>query len=201
MSVHIKRALLSVSDKTQLKEISSELHKHGIELISTGGTKQAIANAGIPVVDVATFTGMQEMLDGRVKTLHPKVHGAILAVRGNDKHDADIAQHNIQHIDLVVANLYPFQQTVKLEGKDFDKCVENIDIGGPAMIRSAAKNHQYVTVITNPNQYNHLVQELQQNKGSTSQNFRKNCAKDAFTLTAQYDTAISDYFIEHCKSN
>jgi phosphoribosylaminoimidazolecarboxamide formyltransferase/IMP cyclohydrolase len=190
--VPIKRALLSVSDKTGLIELAQFLASKGVELISTGGTAVAIKNAGLTVKEIDEFTGSPEMLSGRVKTLHPRVHGGILAVRGNESHAADVAAHSIQLIDLVVVNLYPFQSTVA-SGAEWEKCVENIDIGGPSMIRSSAKNHAYVSVLTSTSQYASFQKEMDANNGAVSLAMRKSLARDAFTLTAEYDTAISQY--------
>src|SRR6266481_8822164 len=148
----VTRALLSVSDKTGLIEFARALDGHGIDLVSTGGTAKAIAAAGLKVIDVADLTGFPEMMDGRVKTLHPKVHGGLLAIRGNKEHAAAMEKHHIKPIDLLVVNLYPFEATVA-KGASFDDCIENIDIGGPAMIRSAAKNHADVAVIVEPEDY------------------------------------------------
>jgi phosphoribosylaminoimidazolecarboxamide formyltransferase/IMP cyclohydrolase len=158
-AVKIKRALLSVSDKKGLIEFAQALSAHGVELLSTGGTAKAIKEAGITVKDVSDHTGFPEMMDGRVKTLHPTVHGGILSVRDNQAHVQAQKEHGIGDIDLVVVNLYPFVQTVA-SGADFETCIENIDIGGPAMVRSAAKNHEFVTIITDPADYNAVIEEM-----------------------------------------
>jgi phosphoribosylaminoimidazolecarboxamide formyltransferase/IMP cyclohydrolase len=191
-AVRIHRALLSVSDKTQLLELALFLSSQSVELISTGGTAKALRDAGIAVQEVEAFTGFPEILSGRVKTLHPFVHGALLAVRGHTEHEAQLAQHRIPLIDLLVVNLYPFEQTVAATPDDYARCVENVDIGGPAMIRSASKNHAYVTVVTSPSQYAELQQEMQ-DSGEVGLDTRRRLAAAAFTATARYDTAISTY--------
>jgi len=189
----ITRALLSVSDKTGLVEFATFLASQKIELLSTGGTAKALRDAGLPVVDVSTHTGFPEIMDGRVKTLHPKIHGGLLAVRDDAEHKAAMATHAIAPIDLVVINLYPFEATVK-KGADFAECIENIDIGGPSMVRSAAKNHAYVTILTDPSDYAAVVSEMQANKNATTQETRKKLAAKAFARTASYDAAISGWF-------
>lgn len=197
--VSIKRALLSVSDKTGLVELASALVSRGVELLSTGGTAKVIKDAGLPVIDVSDYTGSPEILDGRVKTLHPKVHGGLLAVRGNVKHDEESEANDIKPIDLVVINLYPFQQTLD-SGADFSTCVENIDIGGPSMLRSSAKNHAYVTILTSPKQYDTFLNEFNSNNGCTKLQLRKILASEAFSLSASYDAAISTYFANQLDS-
>jgi phosphoribosylaminoimidazolecarboxamide formyltransferase/IMP cyclohydrolase len=187
-----KRALISVSDKTGLVEAAKALHARGVELVSTGGTKAAIAAAGIPVLDVSDITGFPEMMDGRVKTLHPKVHGGLLGVREAPSHAAAMAEHGIAGIDILYVNLYPFEKTVA-GGADFDTSIENIDIGGPAMIRSAAKNHAYVCVCTAPGDLEAVLGALEQ-EGSTSLALRRELAARAFARTAAYDAAISTWF-------
>jgi len=188
----VKRALISVSDKTGLIEAARDLVGFGVELVSTGGTRAAIAGAGLPVRDVAELTGFPEMMDGRVKTLHPMVHGGLLAVRDAPEHAAAMAAHAIGGIDLLYVNLYPFEATVA-RGGDFAACVENIDIGGPAMIRSAAKNHGYVAVCTAPEDLAEVLAELKA-EGTTSLALRKQLAARAFARTAAYDAAISAWF-------
>jgi phosphoribosylaminoimidazolecarboxamide formyltransferase/IMP cyclohydrolase len=190
--VTIKRALLSVSDKTGLVELGQALAAKGVELVSTGGTAKALRDAGLAVRDVSDLTGFPEMMDGRVKTLHPMVHGGLLAVRDNPEHAAAMAAHAIGAIDLVVVNLYPFVQTV-MRGASRDEIIENIDIGGPSMVRSAAKNHQFVTIVTDPADYPTLMAELD-TKGATSLDFRRKCAAKAFSATAAYDAMISQWF-------
>ncbi len=185
------RALLSVSDKTGLVEFARALADHGVELVSTGGTAKAIAAAGLPVKEVSELTGFPEMMDGRVKTLHPGVHGGILARRDDDAHMRAMAEYDIDQIDLVVVNLYPFAETVAA-GKPVDEIVENIDIGGPAMVRSAAKNHEFVAVITAPKQYAQVIEALQ--AGGLDFALRRTFAAEAFAHTAFYDSAIAGWF-------
>jgi phosphoribosylaminoimidazolecarboxamide formyltransferase / IMP cyclohydrolase len=191
----IRRALLSVSDKTGLIDFASALAGLGIELVSTGGTAAAIKAAGIAVQDVSDLTGFPEMMDGRVKTLHPKVHGGLLAIRGNDAHDRAAREHGIAPIDLLVVNLYPFEDTVA-KGAGYADCVENIDVGGPAMIRGASKNHDSVTVIVEPGDYARVLTELQTNGGATTHETRRALAAKAFARTAAYDAAISNWFAQ-----
>ncbi|MDR3373820.1 MAG: bifunctional phosphoribosylaminoimidazolecarboxamide formyltransferase/IMP cyclohydrolase [Ancalomicrobiaceae bacterium] len=193
--VRIRRALLSVFDKTGLEEFAKQLAKHGVELISTGGTAAALKAAGLAVTDVSDLTGFPEIFDGRVKTLHPKVHGGILAVRGDDTHLAAMDQYGIAGIDLLVSNLYPFEETVA-SGADADTIVENIDIGGPAMIRAAAKNHAYVTVVVDPVDYRTVIGEMQAFKGETILRTRKRLALKAFGRTASYDAAIANWMTD-----
>src|SRR5579871_1677592 len=196
----VRRALISVSDKTGLIEFAKALAKHGIELVSTGGTAKAIADAGLKVIDVSELTGFPEIMDGRVKTLHPKVHGGLLAIRGNAEHTDAMKTHGIAPIDLLVVNLYPFEATVA-KGADFDDCIENIDIGGPAMIRGAAKNHHDVAVIVDASDYTALSEQLAANKGATTLEFRKRLAAKAYGRTAAYDAAISGWFADQLKDN
>ncbi len=191
--VPIRRALLSVSDKTGLAELAGALVRHGVELVSTGGTAAALRAAGHAVRDVADVTGFPEMLDGRVKTLHPAVHGGILAVRGDAAHAAALAGHGIAPIDLVVVNLYPFAATVA-SGAGRDDIVENIDIGGPAMVRSAAKNHGDVAIVTEPDDYAVLIAALDANGGRTDAALRRRLAATAFAHTARYDAMIAGWF-------
>jgi phosphoribosylaminoimidazolecarboxamide formyltransferase / IMP cyclohydrolase len=188
----ITRALLSVSDKTGLVEFAQNLANLGIELISTGGTAATLKSAGIAVRDISTLTGFPEIMDGRVKTLHPKVHGGLLSIRGNAEHERSKSENNISDIDLLVVNLYPFEATVAKDA-DRDETIENIDVGGPAMIRAAAKNHESVTVIVDPSDYQEVLVELQKNQ-STSLLTRKKLAAKAFSRTAAYDTAIANWF-------
>ncbi|MGB6586328.1 MAG: bifunctional phosphoribosylaminoimidazolecarboxamide formyltransferase/IMP cyclohydrolase, partial [Pseudolabrys sp.] len=198
MSSHprrISRALLSVSDKAGLIAFASQLAHLGVELVSTGGTAKALTDAGLKVIDVAELTGSPEMMDGRVKTLHPRVHGGLLAIRGNKEHVAAMEKHHIRPIDLLVVNLYPFEATVA-KGASFDDCIENIDIGGPAMIRAAAKNHTDVTVIVEPADYEKVLAELAQHKGAVSLELRQRLAAKAYARTAAYDAAISNWFAE-----
>ena len=191
--VTIRRALLSVSDKAGLVELGQALAARGVELVSTGGTAKALRDAGLAVKDISELTGFPEMMDGRVKTLHPKVHGGLLAVRDNPEHAAAMAEHAIGAIDLVVVNLYPFEATV-MRGAAREEVIENIDIGGPSMVRSAAKNHAYVTIVTDPADYAGLLTELDQRNGATGYDFRRLMAARAFAATASYDAMISQWF-------
>ena len=190
----VTRALLSVSDKSGLIEFARALAGHGVDLVSTGGTAKAIATAGLKVKDVSELTGFPEMMDGRVKTLHPRVHGGLLAIRDNAEHAGAMAAHGIVPIDLLVVNLYPFEATVD-RGADFAECIENIDIGGPAMIRAAAKNHDDVAVVVEPQDYQAVLDELAANNGATTLSLRKRlAAKTVIARTASYDAAISNWF-------
>jgi phosphoribosylaminoimidazolecarboxamide formyltransferase/IMP cyclohydrolase len=192
--VTIRTALLSVSDKTGIVELARSLHNKGIHLVSTGGTHKTLAEAGLPVTDVSDLTGFPEVMDGRVKTLHPGVHGGLLAIRDDEDHVQAMTTHGITGIDLAVINLYPFEE-VRAKGGDYPTTVENIDIGGPAMIRASAKNHAYVTVITDAADYGALLAELG-NGAATSFGFRRQMAAKAYARTAAYDTAISGWFAE-----
>lgn len=193
-NVKIGRALLSVSDKTGLVDLGMALAAHGVALVSTGGTAKALREAGLHVADISDLTGFPEMMDGRVKTLHPKVHGGLLAVRGNAEHVASMTEHAIEPIDLVVVNLYPFAQTVA-KGASREEIIENIDIGGPSMVRSAAKNHESVTIVTDPADYARLIEEMAANDGATTYDFRRLCAAKAYAATAAYDGMISQWFM------
>jgi phosphoribosylaminoimidazolecarboxamide formyltransferase / IMP cyclohydrolase len=197
---HVTRALLSVSDKTGLIEFARSLAARDVELVSTGGTAKAIAAAGLKVTDVSDLTGFPEMMDGRVKTLHPKVHGGLLAIRDNAEHTQAMKTHGIAPIDLLVVNLYPFEATVE-KGSDYDDCIENIDIGGPAMIRAAAKNHEDVTVVVDVHDYQAVVDELAANNGATTQALRRRLAAKAYARTAAYDAAISNWFAGELKTD
>ncbi len=191
----ITRALLSVSDKTGLIDFAKALASYRVQLISTGGTAKTLKDAGLHVIDVAELTGFPEMMDGRVKTLHPKVHGGLLAIRANSEHVSAMQKHGIKPIDLVVVNLYPFEATVA-KGAAYDDCIENIDIGGPAMIRAAAKNHADVTVVVEPSDYAKVLGELAQHAGMTTIELRQRLAAKAYARTAAYDAAISNWFAE-----
>jgi phosphoribosylaminoimidazolecarboxamide formyltransferase/IMP cyclohydrolase len=195
----VTRALLSVSDKTGLAEFARALALHGVELVSTGGTAKAIAEAGLKVKDVSELTGFPEMMDGRVKTLHPKVHGGLLAIRDKADHAAAMKTHGIAEIDLLVVNLYPFEATVD-KGADFETCIENIDIGGPAMIRAAAKNHDDVAVVVEASDYQAVLDELKANQGATTLWLRRRLAAKAYARTAAYDAAISNWFANELKT-
>ena len=188
----IERALISVSDKSGLIELGQALARHEIEILSTGGSAQTLRNAGIPVTEVAEHTGFPEIMGGRVKTLHPKIHGGILSRRGHEGDETAMAAHGIGAIDLVVINLYPFEQTVAA-GQDYTTCVENIDIGGPAMIRAAAKNHAAVTIVTDPEDYGEVIAAIDENGGSTTPEQRARLAAKAFARTASYDGAITTW--------
>lgn len=189
----ISRALLSVSDKTGLVSFATALQERGVEIVSTGGTAAALKTAGLAVVDVSELTGFPEMMDGRVKTLHPLVHGGLLGVRGNAEHEKAANEHGILPIDLLVVNLYPFEATVA-KGASYEDCVENIDVGGPAMIRAAAKNHASVTVVVEPEDYARVLSEIAEHGGATTLDFRKQLAAKAFARSAAYDAAIGNWF-------
>lgn len=190
--VKIRRALISVSDKSNLVEFARALHQRGVEILSTGGTFKLLRDQGIPATEVADYTGFPEMMDGRVKTLHPKVHGGILGRRGTD--DAVMAEHGIQPIDMVVVNLYPFEQTVAKPDCTLDDAIENIDIGGPTMVRAAAKNHKDVAIVVNPGSYSELIATMEANDGCLSLEQRFDLAIQAYEHTAAYDGAIANYF-------
>ncbi|HEY3415519.1 MAG TPA: bifunctional phosphoribosylaminoimidazolecarboxamide formyltransferase/IMP cyclohydrolase [Armatimonadota bacterium] len=189
----VKLALVSVSDKTGLVEFVRGLQEMGVEFISTGGTKKTIADAGIPVKDISEYTGFPEMMNGRVKTLHPRVHGGLLALRDNPEHMAIAAEHGIRMIDMVVVNLYPFEATVAKPDVTLEDAIENIDIGGPSMVRSAAKNYRSVAIVTSPSRYAQILDEMRANNGAVSDRTRAELAVDAYTLTSGYDTAISTW--------
>ncbi len=193
--VKIRTALLSVSDKTGIIELAQALAAQGVKLLSTGGTHKAIAAAGLAVTDVSDVTGFPEIMDGRVKTLHPTVHGGLLAIRDDAEHQAAMKEHGIDGIDLAVINLYPFEE-VRAAGGDYPTTVENIDIGGPAMIRASAKNHAYVAIVTDPSDYAGVIEALNANDGQTPYAFRQKLAAKAYARTAAYDTAISNWFAE-----
>ncbi len=189
----IKRALISVSNKKNLKDLLNSLKKNKIEIISSGGTYKEIKKLKFSCIEISDYTGSAEILGGRVKTLHPKIHAGILSKRNNKSHNQDLIENNFKNIDLVIVNFYPFEETLK-STSNHKKIIENIDVGGPAMVRAAAKNYDDVTVITKCSQYQELINELSEFKGSTSQNFREKMAQVAFTETAYYDALISDYF-------
>jgi phosphoribosylaminoimidazolecarboxamide formyltransferase/IMP cyclohydrolase len=191
--VPVRRALISLSDKSGLDELASGLGRHNVEIVSTGGTAARLRELGADVRDISDLTGFPEMMDGRVKTLHPKVHGGLLGVRDNPEHVGAMEEHGIAPIDLVVVNLYPFLKTV-MSGADRETIIENIDIGGPSMVRSAAKNHAHVAIITDPDDYAALLTELETYGGSTTLELRKKLAAKAFALTAAYDSTISQWF-------
>jgi len=189
----IQRALISVSDKTGLADFAKELRALGIEIVSTGGTARSLKDAGIPVTEISEFTGFPEMLDGRVKTLHPKVHGGLLYLRGNPEHEAQVARHGIKPIDLVVVNLYPFEKTVATRNVALHDAMENIDIGGPSMLRSAAKNHASVTVVVDPADYAAVLHDIKEHGGNTCEMFRWKLAVKVFETTSHYDAAIAHH--------
>lgn len=191
--VPIKRALISVSDKTGLVDMATKLVNYGVEILSTGGTAVALRTAGVPVQDVSTVTGFPEIMDGRVKTLHPKIHGALLAKRDSKEHVDAMTSCEILPIDLLICNLYPFEQSV-LSGEDFQNCIENIDIGGPAMIRAAAKNHQFLAVIVDPEGYGPFLEQFEKYDGSTTVGLRRSLAASAYARTAAYDSEIANWF-------
>src|SRR5258708_3070001 len=188
----IQRALLSVSDKSGLVVLAQALVNAGVELISTGGTAKVLRVAGLKGTDLSTHTGFPEMLDGRVKTLHPKVHGGLLYIRGNEQHEAAVREHHIEPIDLVVVNLYPFEETVARAGVELCEAIENIDIGGPSMLRSAAKNHESVTLVVDPMDYASVAEQVSKT-GQTTLDFRRRLAAKVFSRTAAYDGAIAQY--------
>lgn len=189
----IQRALISVSDKTGILDFAKALAAAGVEILSTGGTAKALQAAGIATVEVSQFTGSPEILDGRVKTLHPKIHGGLLYLRGNEEHEAQAKTHGIRPIDLVVVNLYPFEETVAKEGVSLAEAIEQIDIGGPSMIRSASKNYQSVCVVTDPSDYQAVIEDMREEGGGTSLKLRERLAIKAFATTSAYDAAIADF--------
>ena len=191
--IKIKKALISVSDKSNVLELAKSLSSYGIEILSTGGTAKLLKENKINVTEVSDYTKFPEMLDGRVKTLHPKIHGGILGRRDNSEHNETMKNHEIDPIDLVVVNLYPFEETISQEGCTLELAIENIDIGGPAMIRSAAKNYQHVAVLTNPKDYKSFTDEINKNQGSISLDLSFSLAKKAFEKTSAYDSAINNY--------
>ncbi len=192
----IQRALLSVTDKSGIVEFARALAAMGVELLSTGGTAKAIRDAGVPVKDISEFTGFPEMLDGRVKTLHPKVHAGLLHLRGNQEHEATMTKHGLVPIDLVCVNLYRFEATVSKPGVTFEDAIENIDIGGPSMLRSAAKNHRSVTVVSDPVDYARVLECIRANGGDTTPELRRELAQKVYARTAQYDAAIASYLAD-----
>jgi len=193
--VLIRRALISVSDKAGLMDLASALQQEEVEIVSTGGTAKVLTDAGVDVVDVAAHTGFPEMMDGRLKTLHPKVHGGLLSIRGNPEHETDAERHGIAPIDLLAVNLYPFEATAS-RGADFATCIENIDIGGPAMIRAAAKNYASVVVIVDPDDYDAVINDLSELGGAVSGKLRRYLAAKAYSRTAAYDAAIGNWFAD-----
>lgn len=197
-SMKIRRALISVSNKEGVVELAKQLHEAGVEIVSTGGTMKALKAAGIPVTYVSDVTGFPEIMDGRVKTLNPYIHGGILAVRDNPEHVREMEEHKITGIDLVVVNLYPFKETIANPDVELAEAIENIDIGGPAMIRAAAKNFKFVTVVTNPARYRAIAEQVKA-AGEVDYRTRMALAQEAFAHTADYDTAIKTYLAEQVK--
>lgn len=193
MDVKIKTALISVSDKSGVVDFATKLNKMGVKIISTGGTAKKLSEAGLEVVGIESVTGFPEMMDGRVKTLHPKIHGALLGLRDKSEHKKAMKEHNIEPIDLICVNLYPFEQTIAKPDCTLPEAIENIDIGGPSMLRSAAKNHKFVTVVTQSDQYDQVIEEMEKNNGAVSEKLRSNFARTVFSLTASYDSAIAKY--------
>jgi phosphoribosylaminoimidazolecarboxamide formyltransferase/IMP cyclohydrolase len=189
----VSRALLSVSDKRGIVALGRDLREMGVAILSTGGTARALKEAGIPVTEVSEYTGFPEMMDGRIKTLHPKIHGALLGNRDEEEHLRQMKQHGIEPIDLVVVNLYPFEQTVAKPDCSLTEAIENIDIGGPTMLRSAAKNFKDVAVVTDPGDYEAIVTEMKNSGGGLSWEARFRLAKKVFQLTSHYDGAIAEY--------
>jgi phosphoribosylaminoimidazolecarboxamide formyltransferase/IMP cyclohydrolase len=188
----IRRAVVSVSSKAGLSDLALSLNKLGVEILSTGGTKKYLEGVGVNPVEVGAYTGFPEIMDGRVKTLHPKVHGGILNIRDNEEHQKAMKTHGINQIDMIVVNLYPFIEVVS-KGCTFEDAIENIDIGGPSMIRAAAKNFKYVTVVVDPEDYPKVIQNMTENDGATTEELRFYLAKKVFALTSAYDKAITDY--------
>ncbi len=189
----IERAIISVTDKSGVVDFARSLSKFGVEILSTGGTAKAMREGGVEVMDISDYTGFPEMLDGRVKTLHPKVHGGLLGLRDNPEHVKTMKEHGIKNIDLIVVNLYQFEKTVAKEGVTLEEAVENIDIGGPTMLRSSAKNYRDVTVVVDPADYKAVLEEMAASEGCTSLETRFRLAKKVFKLTHEYDGAISRY--------
>ena len=188
----IRRAIVSVSSKEGLSDLAMFLKDKYVEILSTGGTKKYLESIGVTPIEVGAYTGFPEIMDGRVKTLHPKVHGGILNIRDNPEHQKAMQDHGISHIDMIVVNLYPFIEVVS-KGCTFEDAIENIDIGGPSMIRAAAKNFKYVTVVVDPEDYAKVIQNMTENDGETTEEMRFYLAKKVFALTSAYDRAITEY--------
>ena len=189
----IKQVLISVSDKNRVVEFAKELSGFNVAFLSTGGTAKILRESGLDITDVSDYTGFPEMLDGRVKTLHPKIHGGILGVRNNPEHKKTMEEHDIHEIDMLVINLYPFKETISKPGSSFEDAIENIDIGGPAMLRSAAKNFESVTVIIDPEDYQPVIDEMKQSEGKVSRETNFRLALKVFECTSQYDSMIASY--------
>lgn len=192
----IQRAIISVSDKTNLSELAFCLQAYNIEILSTGGTKKYLDGIGVNPIEVSAYTGFPEIMDGRVKTLHPKVHGGILNIRDNTEHQAAMQTHDIKHIDMIIVNLYPFKEVIS-KGCTFEDAIENIDIGGPSMIRAAAKNFKHVTVVVDPDDYPKVIENMKEHNGETTTDLRFYLAKKVFHLTADYDKVIYTYLSEN----
>lgn len=197
----IERALLSVSNKNGIIDFAKQLSEYGIEILSTGGTAKILRDAGLKITEVSEYTGFPEMMDGRVKTLHPKIHGGLLSVRTNPEHQKSMIEHGIKKIDLVVINLYPFRETISMPGATFEQAIENIDIGGPAMLRSSAKNFEFVTVITDPEDYALVLTDMQKTGGEVSRETNYKLAMKVFENTSSYDGAIAEYLKSKISSN
>jgi phosphoribosylaminoimidazolecarboxamide formyltransferase/IMP cyclohydrolase len=193
----ITRVLISLSDKTGAVEFAQKLSRYNVEFLSTGGTAKILREAGLKVKDVSEYTGFPEMLDGRVKTLHPKIHGGLLGLRSNPEHVKTMKEHGIENIDMVVVNLYPFKQTIEKPGCTFEDAIENIDIGGPTMLRSAAKNFESVTVIIDPADYAAVLADMEKNNGEVSRQTNLRLAARVFETTSAYDRMITDYLKKH----
>jgi phosphoribosylaminoimidazolecarboxamide formyltransferase/IMP cyclohydrolase len=189
----IQTAIISLSDKTGILDFARELQSFGVQFLSTGGTAKTLREGGLKVTDVSEYTGFPEMLDGRVKTLHPKVHGGLLGIRDNPAHAQKMKEHNIRPIDMVVINLYPFEATIAKPNCTLEDAIENIDIGGPSMLRAGAKNYPYVTVVVDPNDYKPILEEMKKNGGAVSKETNFRLAKKVYALTARYDRAIADF--------
>lgn len=197
-TVKIKRALISVSNKDGIDVIAKYLTENGVEILSTGGTAKLLTEKGIKVTSVDSYTGHPEIMNGRVKTLHPKVHGGILAVRDNENHSKDMRDNGISEIDMVIVNLYPFRETIAKEGVTLEDAIENIDIGGPTMVRSSAKNHKFVSIIVDPTDYPKIIDEMK-SEGGVTQDTRNSLAVKAFSHTSEYDSAITAYLSKQYK--
>ncbi len=195
----IRRALLSVSDKRGIVDFAREVSAMGVEILSTGGTAKTLRSEGIPVVEVSDYTGFPEMLDGRLKTLHPKIHGGLLARRRNPKDMEDIERHSIKPIDMVVVNLYPFEKTIAKPNVTFEEAIENIDIGGPTMLRAASKNFEDVIVVVDPDDYGAILAEMKASQGEVGRQTKLSLARKVFAHTARYDTLIADYLTKITK--
>ena len=189
----IKKAIISLSDKTEISLVLKILKKYNVKIISSGGTSEKIKKYGYKCKEISKYTNSDEILDGRVKTLHPKLYAGILSKRENKNHKKELKKNDYEEIDLIIVNFYPFEEKLK-STKNHKKLVENIDIGGPSLVRAAAKNYKYTTVLTSPHQYKEFILDLEKNKGSTSLEFRKKLSQEAFNLTAYYDSVISEYF-------